>query len=122
MSSNIRVYRICQFCGVEFVARTTVTKYCGDNCASRAYKQQKKEEKIRLSDVTPAKAIKQKLDSVFLKNLSYREFLSVNQAALLLGASRMTLYRLNKKGGLPFHKLADRTIILRKDIDQLLGI
>uniref|UniRef100_UPI0028B10B01 hypothetical protein n=1 Tax=Sphingobacterium multivorum TaxID=28454 RepID=UPI0028B10B01 len=38
MSSNIKIKKICQQCGQEFIARTTVTKYCGDNCAKKAYK------------------------------------------------------------------------------------
>ncbi|MFA6334291.1 MAG: CHC2 zinc finger domain-containing protein [Bacteroidales bacterium] len=35
MGSNIRVQRICQYCGKEFTARTTVTKYCGDTSFSQ---------------------------------------------------------------------------------------
>src|SRR5690554_6590748 len=29
MSSNIRITRVCQFCGNSFTAKTTVTKFCG---------------------------------------------------------------------------------------------
>ena len=50
MSSNIRVQRICQFCGKEFTARTTVTKYCSDVCAKRAYKARKRTEKVEISN------------------------------------------------------------------------
>ena len=39
MSSNIFVQRICEECGNEFTARTTVTRFCGDRCAKRAYKK-----------------------------------------------------------------------------------
>ena len=46
MSSNIRVPKICQHCGTEFIAKTTVTKFCTDNCAKRAYKVRKRNEKI----------------------------------------------------------------------------
>jgi len=49
MSSNIRVLRICKLCGEEFIAKTTVTKFCGDRCAKRAYKARKKDEKIGAS-------------------------------------------------------------------------
>ena len=47
MSSNIRISKICQHCGQEFVAKTTVTKFCSDNCAKRNYKKRKREEKIQ---------------------------------------------------------------------------
>jgi len=52
MSSNIRVPKICQLCGAEFIAKTTVTKFCGDNCAKRAYKKRKREQKVK--EVAPA--------------------------------------------------------------------
>lgn len=38
MSSNIKIKKNCQHCGQEFIARTTVIKYCGDYCAKKAYK------------------------------------------------------------------------------------
>lgn len=57
MSSNISITRICQHCGNEFTAKTTVTKFCGDQCAKRDYKlrrktakQQKTNEKINESN------------------------------------------------------------------------
>ncbi|MDG1433269.1 MAG: hypothetical protein P8Q41_04635, partial [Saprospiraceae bacterium] len=50
MASSIRINKICQHCGNEFIAKTTVTKYCGDNCAKRAYKARKKAEKIELNN------------------------------------------------------------------------
>lgn len=49
MSSNIKIKKIYQHGGQEFIARTTVTKYCGDNCAKRAYKAKVREQKIQLS-------------------------------------------------------------------------
>ena len=51
MSSNIKITRICQHCGQEFIAQTTVTRYCGDNCAKRAYKARIKKQKIEASEV-----------------------------------------------------------------------
>ena len=50
MSSNIEVLKICQHCEMEFTARTTVTKYCGDACAKRAYKARKRVEKVEQSN------------------------------------------------------------------------
>ena len=50
MSSNIKVQRICQHCGNEFTARTTVTQYCSDTCSKRAYKARIKAAKIESSN------------------------------------------------------------------------
>ena len=43
----MKIPKVCQYCGQEFVARTTVTQYCSDNCAKRAYKKRKREEKMK---------------------------------------------------------------------------
>jgi hypothetical protein len=50
MSSNIKITRICQHCGHEFVAKTTVTKYCDKTCAKRAYKARIKKQKVAESE------------------------------------------------------------------------
>lgn len=47
MSSNIQIPKKCQHCGKMFVARTTVTKFCGHSCASKNYKKGAKEDKIQ---------------------------------------------------------------------------
>lgn len=114
MSSNMSVPKICQHCGKEFIARTTVTQFCGDACAKRNYKKRKREEKI--NKVVPA--AKQKLD--YNQNiLRDKDFLNIAQACELLGASRMTIYRQIKKGRISAAKLGRRTIIRRTDIDNL---
>ena len=113
MSSNIRVDKTCQFCGNKFVAKTTVTQFCSDNCAKRAYKVRIREQKI------------QKVSEPDNKTLPYnvligrKEFLSIKEAAQLIGASRWTIYRLIDNGKLKAAKLRRRTIIKRIDIDQL---
>ncbi len=46
MSSNIFVNRVCQWCGKEFVARTTTTNYCSHRCSGLAYKERKRQAKL----------------------------------------------------------------------------
>jgi excisionase family DNA binding protein len=114
MSSNIKVQRICQHCGNEFTARTTVTKYCGDNCAKRAYKKRKIEEKINVSNQETQEIIVQPI-----KTIQERDFLSLDEAAMLLGVSRTTLYRMRKEGAIQFAVIGKKKVISRKSIDQL---
>lgn len=114
MSSNIRVPKICQLCGDEFIAKTTVTQYCGDTCAKRAYKKRLREAKIQ--DVVPA-AI-QKIEFIQDK-VKEKDFLSIAEACQLLGASRMTLYRQIKNGNIKATKIGRRTIIKRSSIEKL---
>ena len=37
MSSNIQIEKVCQWCGKNFIARTTQTAYCSKRCAEHAY-------------------------------------------------------------------------------------
>ena len=131
MSSTIKIPKFCQHCGQAFVAQTTTTRFCGHKCASRAYKQRKREEKVQttLSDqiksVTSANSENlQSLQSLPIKtgnfiNLRDKEFLSVQEAAILLGASRWTIQRMIQREELKAGKLGRRTIIPRSEIDNL---
>ena len=115
MSSNIRLEKTCNFCGNRFTAKTTVTQFCSDNCAKRAYKQRKRSAKIE----TAIQAEKQKVVTSFNPVVVQKDFLSIDETCQLLGASRWTIYRLIDKGQLKAGKLGSRTIISRVAIDNL---
>lgn len=114
MSSNIRIERICQHCGNDFIAKTTVTQYCSDNCAKRAYKVRQKKAKIQTSN-EETKAIKLKP----IVELKAKEFLNITETCQLLGLSRWTVWRAIRAGELVAVKVGRRTIIKRADLDQL---
>ncbi|WP_422359113.1 helix-turn-helix domain-containing protein [Reichenbachiella sp.] len=117
MSSNIRIARICQHCGTEFIAKTTVTKYCGDNCAKRAYKARKKEEKINQSNRETVQVVKQKNVPESFAPIS-GEYLSVEDLNRMLGVSEKTVYRMIKSGSLKAKKFGRKYIIRKKDLDE----
>jgi excisionase family DNA binding protein len=114
MSSQIEINKICQHCGKEFIAKTTVTKFCGHTCASRNYKKRKKEEKLN-----EVKSTTEQKTEYNLSQLSEKEFLNIAETCQLLGASRMTIYRQIKSGNIPALKLGRRTIIRKSDIEKL---
>lgn len=113
MSSNIRIEKTCQLCGKLFIAKTTVTKFCGHDCSRKAYKKTKRTEKIELAI---EKEIKTK---VFNPMISSKEYLSIAETCQLLGTSRWTIYRMLQNGKLQHTKIGTRTIIARKEIDKL---
>lgn len=116
MSSNIEVQRICQHCGEEFTARTTVTKYCGINCGRRANKARKREEKVQKSN-----AETEKIKARPIEELKAKEFLSVREVSILLGCSIRTTYRLIDNGTLKAVNLAERiTRIKKSDLNELM--
>ena len=115
MSSNIKIRRICQHCGHEFIARTTVTKYCGDTCAKRAYKVRIKEQKIEESEIETQK--QRQVPYVAVKTL---EYLTVKEVAGMLKCDPRTVYDMVNSGRLNAINLSLRKIrILKKDLDAI---
>ncbi|SNB34427.1 transposase [Flavobacterium psychrophilum] len=115
MSSNIRITKICIFCNSEFVARTTVTKYCSLICASRWNKQKVRNAKIEVSN-KEVRVIK----SITIEDLKAKEFLSVTEASKLIGCSRRNVYKLINAGKLKATNILEKkTIIKRSDLDEL---
>lgn len=118
MSSNIRVKKTCEYCGEEYVARTLVTRYCSHTCNRRHYKQKKREEKVQQYQ-KKKKEVTLQLPDVDFDALGDKDFLSIKEAAVLIGVSERTFYRLMKNGTMKAYKLGGRTIIKRSDIDEL---
>lgn len=114
MSSNIRINRICQECGESFVAKTTVTKYCSDRCAKRAYKARKRAEKVQASEEETRETIQQSI-----VELQAKDFLSIQDICQLFNVSRTTIWRMCKDGKLKSVKIGRRKFISRASIDKL---
>lgn len=118
MSSNISITRICQHCSQSFTAKTTVTKFCSDKCAKAAYKVKKRNEKIQKS-----KTETEKIQNKPIENVAKKDFLTVNDVALLLNSCKQTVYNLIDKGVIHAVKISERkTLIRRSDIDKLFDL
>lgn len=115
MSSNIKIQRICNSCGNEFTARTTVTQFCSDKCAKKAYK-----EKIRNSKIEKSNIETKRIKTQVVVDLKSKEFLTVTQVSKLIGCSRQNVYKLINSGKLiATNILEKKTIVLRSDLDKL---
>jgi excisionase family DNA binding protein len=115
MSSNIKVIRVCQHCGNEFTARTTVTKYCSLKCGSAFNKQKIRNRKVEVSNKETKRIKIQPIEE-----LKAREFLSVTQVSKLIGCSRQNVYKLINAGKLKATNILEKkTIIKRSDLDEL---
>ena len=115
MSSNIKIQRICQYCGNEFTARTTTTLYCSHRCNSAAYKA-----KQRAGKVEQINKETQSIKSQPIEELKAKEFLSVTQVSKLIGCSRQNIYNLINTGKLKATNiLLKKTIVKRSDLDKL---
>ncbi len=115
MSSNIQVQRICQHCDKEFTARTTVTKFCGDDCAKRAYK-----EKVKTAKIEGSNNETQRIKNKPIEEIKAKEFLTVRQVSKLIGCSRQNVYKLINTGKLrATNILQKKTLVKRSEIDKL---
>jgi len=116
MSTNIKVQRICQYCGKEFTAKTTATKYCSHTCNSRHYKQKVKGVKIEKSD---SETLKIKGSSII--DVKVKDILTVRDVAILLSCSVRTAYRLVNNGTIAGVNLAERmTRISKNELHKIL--
>lgn len=115
MSSNIKIQRVCQHCGNEYTARTTVTQYCSNACSRRAYKARIRNLKIENSN-KETRQIKEKP----VEELKAKEFLTVPDVAALLNCSVRLVYNYIESGKLKAVNLSQRmTRVKRSDLDQL---
>ena len=114
MASSIRIRRICESCGNEFITKTTVTRCCSDACAKRAYKARKRAEKMQASDEETKAAIEKPIIE-----LQSKDFLSVTEFCELFKCSRATVWRMCKDGRLKSVQIGKHKYISRAAINKL---
>ena len=116
-ASNIRIKKICQWCGVEFEAQKVSTKYCSHRCANLAYKQAVRDKRVKQAENETHYVKTEKP----VENIKDKEYLSIAQAATLLGLSLQAVYKMIYAGHLLAYKLSSRlSFVKRTDIDAML--
>ena len=116
MKAKEPIKKVCEFCGREFEAYTQTARYCSHQCNCKAYREIKRKEVISLSASMASKTKREKAKV----DLSGREYLSISEAASLLGWCKQTVYNYCHKGIIPAKRLSQRTTLIRKkDIEAL---
>jgi excisionase family DNA binding protein len=128
MSSNIRLRKVCQHCNKSFIAKTTVTKFCSDDCAKRNYKKRKRDKKITeaildanemLTDAhVDAKSVQIPTDGIERLN---RDWLKIEDLSTLLGITERTIYRAIKRSGFPKVKVGRRLLFNKRQVMDYLN-
>ena len=120
MSSNISIQKVCEYCGKDFTAKTTVTRCCSDDCAKKAYKARKRAEKI--NNAIEVVEVKKQKKLKPIEDLKEKEFLNVTQVSRLIGCSRQNVYKLINSGKLRASNILEKkTIVKRQDLELLLN-
>ena len=119
MRAKEPIKKICEFCGCEFEAYTQVARYCSHDCNRKAYREIKRKEVISLTASMASQTKRERAKS----DLSEREYISISDAAAIMGVSRWTIYRNVVKGCIPAKRLSQRTTLIRKkDIEALFDV
>ena len=121
MSSNIRINRICKYCGEVFVAKTFKTQFCSHSCNSKDYKKREKIRKIEESQEEYKSDLKNsKSLSMNMEELKSKIYLSIAEVCLLVGMSDSTIRKFVKEGRLKTIRLGKKHLILKSQIEDLM--
>lgn len=101
--AKFEIRRKCMVCGESFMAKTIESWYCSPRCSKIAYKRRRDEE-IRHS----------KLYVIVRKIPKSQEYVKVSEAYALFGISKDTLYRLIRKGKIPYVNAGKKMIRVSK--------
>ena len=116
-TSMIRIKKVCEFCGKEFIAQKASTRYCSKTCNSRAYKYQLRVKKVQGVETEVKAAIETKP----LNDIQHKALLTVQEAGVLIGVTTRYVYNLIYAGALKATKLSSRmTLIRRSDVEAML--
>ena len=110
--AKFQIKRKCEVCGNTFIAKTLDSRYCCRHCTDIAYKKRK-----------AAKAKEEQLNLIAQHIPDERDFISVKEAVAMYAISRDTIYRLIRKGRLPYTNIGERlTRISRKQLEMIVPL
>ncbi|TWF33696.1 excisionase family DNA binding protein [Chitinophaga polysaccharea] len=116
MSSNIRLNKVCQHCQQEFVAKTMLTRYCSHVCNRKAYKQTKREEKLKSAiDNVSVRSITAP-PATSWRRLDDKPLLNLKEAAQVLNISPLTLRRWLKEGRVSSNRIGKKHLFKKQDL------
>lgn len=115
MSSNLKIKRICAWCGKEFIAQKTTTACCSKQCANALYKKRKRDEVIKINNQNIEKKIEEKPITI----IKDKPFLTITETAIYLGVTRPTIYGYIKRGELKVIRLGFKYFLKKEDIEKL---
>jgi len=120
MSSNIKIVKICEYCSNEFIAKTTTTKCCSDNCSKRFYKLKIKNDKIANANLKTEIMRRPKafITEEDIKVINAKKYLTLKEAAILLNITPLTLRRWALAGNMEGYKVGKKWMFNTKQIEN----
>ena len=112
MSSNIRIERICEWCGNRFMAQTTVTRFCSKRCSEHSYKERMRQKKMALSNQETSQCNPD-------RKSRDKDFLTPTETAQYLGVCRTYIYDSINRGKIKVTRIGRKTLISKADIQAM---
>lgn len=110
MSTNIHILKTCEYCGLEFAAKTTVTRFCSQRCRTKMYNKNSYQT-----------IENQNLCNFTISTYSPFDYLTIKEASSLIGCARSTIYDMIKKGKLSYINFSQRkTRVFKEEIGRIL--
>ena len=109
MSSNIRIERICEWCGNHFMAQTTVTRFCSKRCSEHSYKERMRQKKMALSNMETSQSHPD-------RKSRDKDYLTPTETAQYLGVGRTYIYDCINRGKIKVTRIGRKTLISKADI------
>ena len=116
-ASKVKIRKVCEWCGQEFIAWKVSTRFCSKQCNSHAYKDAIRKKVLLQTE----RETMEKAEKISASKTSNQDYMSIAEAASLLGVTRMTVYNLIYSNVLRASKITSRlTFVRRCDIDAML--
>lgn len=112
MSSNIKIERICEWCGNRFMAQTTVTRFCSKRCSEHSYKERMRQKKMALSNMETSQCN-------LVRKSKDKDFLTPTETAQYLGVGRTYIYDCINRGKIKVTRIGRKTLISKADIQSM---
>lgn len=110
MSSNLKIKRICAWCGKEFIVQKTTTACCSKQCANTLYKKRKRDEAIKANN----QIVEKKIEEKPIERIKDKPFLTITETATYLGVTRPTVYSYIKQGELKVVRLGLKYLLKKR--------
>lgn len=113
--SQLKIPKICEYCGNPFEAKTVITRFCSTNCIQKAKRKKEKSQKEELQRQQILES-----NAAFIADIQTRPYISISEATVLFGISKDTIRRLIKAGKIPATNLGERlTRVSRHHIEAM---
>lgn len=114
----MKIRRKCPVCGKIYYATQVSQLYCSAQCKKK-HDNQKHYDKIRKKPHLPRPEEECATYAQKITEIRVKPYVSVTEAALLLGISRPTMYSMIKKNDLNILRAGRTTLIAQMDIEDL---